>query len=164
MYAQAAPRRLVAPPLADRFHAVVEITPRVRDGSHAGLLALAYAASRTAPVMAVLSGITRRAMDARLDPVVARLGVCVRGVVYADAEDEAAVLAAAATVPLVVALSPSLRALLATQRIAHCGLVEGIGRLRTLAGEEPPRRDVWIGRLVGTAPATGDAPRLVAAR
>lgn len=164
MHSQATSPRLVATPPADRFHAVVEITPRVRDGSHGGLLALAYAASRAAPVMAVLNGLTRREMDARLDPVVARLGLDVRGVVYADAEDGAAVLAAAGSAALVVALSPSFRATLVDRRIAHCGLAEGIGRLRALAGEAPPRRRMWIGHLVGTGRAADHAPRLAVAR
>jgi hypothetical protein len=90
------------------FYAVVEIAPDSNGALPSHLLTAAYRASREATVLLVLNGVSVASVDQLLDPIVRREGVAVRGVVYATVED-ATVMLAARTAPVVLASSSLLR-------------------------------------------------------
>jgi hypothetical protein len=82
------------------------------------LISAAYLASASATVMLVLDSVSPSEVDAVLDPVVAGAGRYHRGVVYANARDDAAILNVAAAASRVFAASPAFRAKLASRGIA----------------------------------------------
>ena len=74
------------------------------------LISAAYRASRVKPVMLVLDAISPKEIDAVLDPIVTRTYREHRGVIYARASDDRAVLAAASAASRVFAASPNFMA------------------------------------------------------
>jgi hypothetical protein len=83
------------------------------------LIRAAYLASRSEAVMLALNCVTRAEVDRALDPVVAHIGIDVRGVVYADLADDGFVLRAAARAQRVFAASDAFRAKLRSRGIAY---------------------------------------------
>jgi len=69
--------------------------------------------------MLALNCVTRAEVDRALDPVVAHIGIDVRGVVYADLADDGFVLRAAARAQRVFAASDAFRAKLRSRGIAY---------------------------------------------
>ena len=102
--------------------AVVEITAETAADDRRGLILAAYRASRAGVVGLALRGVTPEAIDDVLDGVVdvARDGE-LKGVVYLDGTDEAALLAAAAHAGLVVASTTRFRERLSERGIAAVG-------------------------------------------
>ena len=72
------------------------------------LISAAYRASRRKPVMLVLDSVTPKEIDAVLDPLVSSNYREHRGVIYAQASDDRAVLAGAASASHVFAASQRL--------------------------------------------------------
>ena len=97
---------LVAAPVA----ALLEIGRDPNGNIPQSLISAAYKASRTRPVMLVLDAVTPKEIDAVLDPIVTGTYREHRGVIYAQANDEPAVLAGATAAMRVFAASPDFMA------------------------------------------------------
>jgi hypothetical protein len=103
---------------AHKVSALLEIR-REPDGQiPASLISAAYRASRSSSIMLALDSITPKEIDRVLDPVVETNGYHVRGVVYVDARDEAAIVVAAAA-SRVFASSQSFRARLRARGVSY---------------------------------------------
>ena len=95
-----------APPVA----ALLEIGRDESGNIPRALISAAYKASRTRPVMLVLDAVTPLEIDAVLDPIVTSTYRDHRGVIYASARDERAVLAGASAAVHVFAASAGFMA------------------------------------------------------
>ena len=100
----------VAAPVA----ALLEIGRDARGNIPQSLISAAYKASRSKPVMLVLDSVSPREIDAVLDPLVLGTHREHRGVIYAQATDERAVLAGATAASRVFASSADFMAKLLT--------------------------------------------------
>ena len=96
----------IAPPVA----ALLEIGRDPSGNIPQALISAAYKASRTRPVMLVLDEVSPREVDAVLDPFVTSTYRDHRGVIYASAADERAVLAGATAASHVFAASTGFMA------------------------------------------------------
>lgn len=99
--------------MAFATHPVAALLEIARDPSGripGALISAAYRASRLKSVMLVLDAVSPIEVDAVLDPMVAGSYREHVGVIYAQATDEHAVLAGAATATRVFAASPDFRA------------------------------------------------------
>ena len=95
------------------------------------LISAAYRASRTKPVMLVLDAVSPKEIDAVLDPIVTGTYREHRGVIYAQATDDRAVLAAASAASEVFAPSPGFIAKLRSWGIPF----EDVSAAEPLLGE-----------------------------
>lgn len=121
-------------PLQERVLAVVEIAGGSDRPPSAEIATVAYRASEGGLVVIVLSGLSRTALDAMLDPVVHQVGSRVRGVLYLDEQDDAGVRKAIERAELIIATSPCFRANLLAFGIEVLEAEEGLGRLRDCNG------------------------------
>jgi len=96
------------------------------------LISAAYRASRRNLVMLVLDAVSPKEVDAFLDPMVAGTHREHRGVIYAQATDDDAVMAGAATATRVFAASPDFRAKLVAWGIPF----EDVSRAEPLLRDE----------------------------
>lgn len=99
--------------------ALIEVTPLPEGGAPAELLATCYRASRAGVIVLLLRGLDRYVADAALNPVVARCGLEVYGVIYLDEDEEDLALEVALRTPLVVASTERFSELLTGRAIAH---------------------------------------------
>jgi len=105
--------------LPSSFASILEIS-RQADGSiPTDLVSAAYLASRTRPVGLILSAVSPTEIDRVLDPIVATAGKDLRGVVYVDGSDDAAVLEAAVSASRIFAGTAELRAKLTSRGIRY---------------------------------------------
>ena len=116
-----------APPVA----ALLEIGRDESGNLPQALISVAYNASRTRPVMLVLDAVTPREVDALLDPIVTSTYRDYRGVIYASARDERAVLAGASVAVHVFAASAGFMAKLMSWGIPF----EDVSRARSVLTE-----------------------------
>jgi hypothetical protein len=106
------------------FIAVLEIG-RQPDGALQGrAITAAYHASRAAPVLLVLDRVSRAEVDKVLDHVVTTSELNRPGVRYADAEDDATVLAAAKRAHCIFASSDGFRAKLEARGLQYHDLTD----------------------------------------
>ena len=104
--------------------AVLEIGRTSSGEIPASLISAAYRASRSTAIMFVLDSVSPSEIDQILDPLVARSGPEVCGVLYVNKSDDAAVLTSAAIAARVFAGSPDLRAKLSSRGIAYQDIAE----------------------------------------
>lgn len=102
-----------------KFVAVLEVGRQADGAVQGGLIAAAYRASRVAPVLLVLDRVSRAEVDKVLDHVVTTSELNRPGVRYAEAEDDATVLAAAEQARRVFASSECFRAKLEARGLRY---------------------------------------------
>ena len=118
--------------------AVIEVCRLPNGELPSQLLAAAYVASRTAPVVFVRDRRDSAALDRALDRVVEAHSLAVHGVVYLDSEDDQRIGEALARTEIVVAASERFRSRLPAVGAAALSPDEALSKLAAL--EPAPRR------------------------
>jgi hypothetical protein len=106
------------------FIAVLEVGRQPDGALQSPLIAAAYHASRAARVLLVLDRVSRAEVDKVLDSVVTASELNRPGVLYADGEDDATVLAAATHARRIFASSDGFRAKLDARGLRYHDLTD----------------------------------------
>jgi len=118
----------------NKVAALLEIGRKANGEIPASLISAAYRASRSTSIMLALDAVSPAEVDEVLDPVVARNGYDVCGVLYVKVSDDAA-LTGAASAARVFASSHGFRAKLAERGIAFQDVSEAEFALTTDSGK-----------------------------
>jgi len=135
-------------------HGFIEIDGQA-DALHLGrILEAAYGASRRHRIFVWLRQMDWAAVDAILDPVVARIGLRVTGLEFLREEERARAIALGTSASFCVVTSKEAETLL-SDRTGDClGMQEGLALLQSYARREGPKtRPAQRNRITSSPPA-----------
>jgi hypothetical protein len=137
-----ATRLSAVPTSSAEYIAILEVGRQPDGGLQGELIAAAYRVSRSAPVLLVLDRVSRAEVDRALDEVVTSSELNRPGVVYADAADDALVMAAATRAHWVFARSSRFRAKLDARGLPYHDLTLQSDPSALIAWSDHQGRDV----------------------